>query len=71
MAGESEIVFRAFAALTFRKDMFNDMPLCVAQNSGQMQYSQYLWARRLTSRCTLAGTRFLVMRHRFESQLFD
>ena len=31
LAGESEIVFRAFAALTFRKDMFNGMPLCGAE----------------------------------------
>ncbi len=27
LAGKSEIVFRAFAALTFRKGMFDGMPL--------------------------------------------
>lgn len=31
LAGEGEIVFRAFAALTFRKDVFDSMPLCGAE----------------------------------------
>ncbi len=31
LAGEREVVFRAFAALTFRKDMFDGMPLCGAE----------------------------------------